>query len=137
MFYTFGRIRYYRDYCVAYIDRGLIDYYRSLIPKTHYVQPQKYPPHITIVRQKIEASPKKENWGKYEGMEIILYYDNRICYNYDLYYWLNAKSPQIEAIRIELGLPVYRVPFNSYHITIGNKKSQTTNLGEKDEREAE
>lgn len=107
--------------CVAEVDQGISDYYRNLIPKYNYVQPQRAKAHITIVR-KGEIYLNKEVWGKYEGKEINFTYDTNIQSD-EKYFWINAWSEEIGNIREELGLKKYRYK-DTYHITIGNRKNQ-------------
>lgn len=113
---------------VAEIDQEIGKYYRNLIPKYYCVKSQAYSAHITIVRLNKETPKNLENWLKYEGKKISYYY-SPIIQNDDKYFWLNAYSEEIGAIREELGLPKFRddtlfggVKRNEYHITIGNVK---------------
>ena len=115
---------------VVEVDRGLADYYRSLIPKWREMQPQMHPPHITVVRTGKEEVPNKEFWGKHEGEEIEFFYDPTIKEG-TVYYWLNVFSVRLEEIRRELGLPVqseYTLPPEGYtkcfHMTLANKKER-------------
>jgi hypothetical protein len=112
---------------IVEVDQGVADFYRKLIPKYNYVQPQMYPAHITVVRTAKE-NPKNMNvWGKYEGEEIPFSYDNYV-YNNRTYWYLNVQSDRIGDIREELGLPRFRfgelgADRRGYHITIGNVKN--------------
>jgi hypothetical protein len=108
---------------IVSVDVELAAYYRSLVPKARYVKPQKYAPHITVVR-----SPPRErvlhwvNWGKYEGELIPFLYDGQIYHN-DTYYWIRAYSGRLSQVRFSLGLERHRFldePW--FHITIGNVK---------------
>ena len=122
MYVTQGKIAYYSDYCVAYIDREVARYYRSLIPAYHYVSPQKYSTHVTVVRKLKEVvDTDHDSWRKYEGISIPIYYEQVIRYGVE-YYWLDAFSPALCAIRRELGLSPYREGYDKFHITIGNSK---------------
>jgi len=124
MYTITGRLQYYDNYCVCYVDDNLSAYYRSLLPKAYGVAPQKYRTHVTVVRKDIEsvASQFKENfWKRYENALIPIYYNGTIQRG-GSYFWLDAWSPQLNVIRQELGLHPYRFPFNSFHITIGNCK---------------
>ena len=113
-------MRYYTNWAVIYIDQQIAEYYRALLPKAWYIQPQRYPAHITIVRAKME-SPNKKFWGRYEGEQVEYEYESGIK-NDGLYFWLSAWSPRITEIRQELGLPAQRDRFKVYHITVGNTK---------------
>ncbi len=121
-------VKYENDKVYALVDQQISDYYRSLIPKYIYVQPQKYKAHITIVRSGKERAPNIIFWGKYEGLIINFKYDSAIKSD-SLYFWLNVFSDDIGDIREELGLEKFRNDLafggtqrTSYHITIGNKK---------------
>jgi len=112
------------------VDRGLSDYYRNLIPKWHYVQPQKWPAHITVVRPIKETPVTLEYWDRYEGEEINFFYEPYV-YSGRVYYWLNIWCARLEDIRRELGMPVtspYTLPpegfAKCFHCTIGNKKER-------------
>jgi hypothetical protein len=112
---------------VAWVDQGIADFYRSLIPKYYFVQPQKYPAHITVVRLRLESAKNMEAWNKYEGEEVSIQYGNEIGFD-GIYYYLNVMSDRIGDIREELGLPRFRfgdlgADRCCYHITIGNCKN--------------
>lgn len=108
---------------LIWVDRSIAEYYRSLIPKYIFIQPQKYPAHITVVRSGRET-PDMSHWGKYEGEEIEFAYDGKIKFDGGVYYYLDVICERIAEIRMELGLPRYRFGDNKkYHITIGNSKS--------------
>lgn len=109
------------SWVVLYVSPDLCKYYKSLIPKSQPVQPQKYPCHITVVRLGKEEIVNKEAWGKYEGEIVPFEYENRV-YISGPYYTINAWSPRLEEIREELGLPSIRTGFSEFHITIGNAK---------------
>ncbi len=111
---------------IVEVDRGISDYYRSLIPKWIKTNPQKYPPHISVVRREVPVN--LHHWGKYESKEIEFHYEN-IVHNGKVYYWLNVFATILEDIRVELGLPVsseYTRPpdgwIKCFHTTIGNVK---------------
>lgn len=129
-FETTGKVQYYSEYLVAYVDQGIADFYRALIPKSRCVTRQRYPAHTTIVREGIDFPPNKQAvWNKHEGSVIELRY-NSIIRNSQNYYWLDVVSKDIERIREELGLQnkVYDMePPEGYaklfHITLGNIKN--------------
>jgi hypothetical protein len=111
------------------IDPNIYFFYRSLIPKYVGLNPQKYEPHISVVRKEI---PLNMNfWGKYEKEKVEFEYNSYIHHG-EVYYWINAFSKRLEEIRLELGLSLLNkygeAPegFNKiFHITVGNiKKSQ-------------
>ena len=108
------------------VDPEIARFYRSLIPKYIITNPQKYTPHISVVRH--EHSINMEYWGKYENEQIEFEYSNHI-HNGTVYWWLNAFSTRLEEIRVELGLYVhdkYTQPpegyLKTFHITLGNTK---------------
>lgn len=112
---------------IVVVDPNISLYYRSLVPKWMPLNPQKYPPHISVVRR--EVPPNMAAWGKYQKETIDFTYSNEIC-NGKVYYWLNAFSKRLEEIRTELGLSIsseYTRPPDSwtkcFHITIGNCKT--------------
>ena len=122
-FQSTGRLTYGPDIRAAIlVDRTIADYYRRLIPAYLFVQPQRYPPHITVVRIGVENPWMMEVWGKHEGEEVDFTYSGEIKFD-GRYYYLDVKSDRIAEIRIELCLPRYRFDDNKrYHITIGNCK---------------
>ena len=129
MFQTTAIVKYQSGpKAVAVIDQNISDYYRSLIPKYYYPNPQLYQAHITIVRTKKEVPANLDLWGKHEGRKILIDYDPYIYY-VQPYFYLNAQSNEIGDIREELGLPRFRddrafggVLRYEYHITIANTK---------------
>ena len=127
-FLSTGKIKYYSDWLVVYIEQDIADYYKSLVPKSRNVCRQRYNAHITVVREGMEIPHKNQMWGKYEGQEIGFLYSPEVESGGD-YYWLNVVSTEIEKLREELGIE--NIPFKSnppqgykkyFHITIGNVK---------------
>lgn len=111
---------------VLEVDPGIVAFYRSLIPKYIIINPQKYTPHISVVRH--EYSINMEYWGKYENEQIEFEYSNYV-HNGTVYWWLNAFSARLEEIRVELGLYIHdkftQPPegyLKTFHITLGNTK---------------
>lgn len=131
MFESTATVRYGPDIrIIAEVDQGISDFYRSLIPKYYYANPMRYMAHITIVRTNKESPTDLKAWGKYEGLQIKFQYKSYIHFD-GTYFWLNAYSEDIGAIRKELGLPIFRddrafggVLRQEYHITIANTKEQ-------------
>lgn len=126
MYYSTGILKYGpKPRIVVFVDRDLANYYRSFIPKSYKVQPQKYPPHITVVRSKYEKINNLKNWNKYDGETIEFSYSGIIKFD-GTYFYLDVQSERLGDIREELGMPRFR--FNDindkqcYHITIGNLK---------------
>jgi hypothetical protein len=117
MYTTSFTVKVYNNYAVGYICQDIVNYYYSLIPKYYYAARQKHPAHVTIIRKDIEFG----NLEKYDGYRGLLEYDP-YCNIDNNYIWLNAYSTDIGKIRQSVGLPEYRYPFTSYHITVGNFK---------------
>lgn len=98
---------------------------RHLVPRYLNVKPQRWPPHISVIRKQTPVN--LEAWGKYEGERVEFEYDDFI-YNDETYFWYRAYCQRLIEIRNELGLEDYswaaRGPdnFPSFHITIGNTK---------------
>lgn len=113
---------------VVWIDLEIANYYRSLIPKAYYVSPQKYRPHITVVRPKFEKIKNMKFWKAYNGKSISFTYEGKTYFD-KTYFYLDVQSHEIGDIREELGLTRYRLSElgasrGCYHITIGNVKEQ-------------
>ena len=107
---------------VVEIDQGIVDCYRSLIPKYKCVKPQKHKSHITVVRKYEYDSLDMDNWEYLDGATVPFVYDSKIQYTTP-YYFLRTYSKAIGIIRRKLGLPTFREGYDGfYHITIGNTK---------------
>ncbi len=107
-----------KERLVVTVDPEIARYYLSTLPAGTSVQKQKYPPHITVV----DRNEKAENLSKFDKISTIFYYSAEIRED-DTYYWLDAFSNDLVAIRWACGLST---PFpcmnKKFHITIGNKK---------------
>jgi len=101
------------------VDQGIADFYRSLIPKWIPNSPQRYKAHISFVRH--ENPPLMQFWDKYAGQKLDFQYDT-IIHRDETYFWLNAICPDLESIRVELGLPAHPWWRNKFHITLANCK---------------
>jgi len=110
-----------REYAVLWIDQGISDFYRALIPRSRNVADQAHRAHITAVRLGIETISNRQAWGIHDGEEIDFEYDSEVRTD-GVYYWLDAYCPRLSQIRQELGLPFLREGFDRFHITIGNCK---------------
>lgn len=132
LYYATAIVKTYPNWIVAYVDKDIATYYRSLVPKAKYIQPPMYDPHITIVRKDIENIEliEKAPLGLINTPMHVGYYDGYLCsIEYDsniktdgVYYWLDCWSKSIGDIRESLGLSRFRDGFDRYHITIGNTK---------------
>jgi hypothetical protein len=130
-----GILRYGHEKLIVEVDPGISAFYKSLIPKCYILNPQKYAPHISVVRHE---QPNMENWGKYDGQPVEFFYSN-IVHRGTVYWWLNAFSNRLEEIRLELGLPVsspYTRPPDGFekcfHITLGNSKTTVQLVTDRD-----
>lgn len=126
MFATTGILQYGPGMrAVVWVDQGIADLYRKLIPKYYYAQPQLYPAHITVVRLRLETAKNMEVWAKYQGEEIPFEYDNETFFS-GIYFYLKVQSDRIGNIREELGLPRFRfgeLGDDCYHISVANCKN--------------
>lgn len=142
-FKSTGCLRYSKNplKLILSVDQGIVDYYYSLIPRWTWprVNRQKFKAHISVVRNVIPDQKHMKLWGKYEGRIIEFEYDPFVM-NDGTYYWLNAFSPALEQVRIELGLPIAdkftRAPDGShrFHITVANNKSHPCSSAESERR---
>lgn len=136
LFFSSGVIHYRPDHLVVDVDQEITRYYRSLLPKTIYLNTQMYSSHISIVRKETPRHP--QFWGKYEGQTVGFYYNN-VIRNGTLYYWLDVFSIRFEIIRVELGLTVSS-PFiepppgflHCFHTTLGNVKELVQDSGKEE-----
>jgi len=109
---------------VVEVDPEIHRFYRALIPKYYVCRPQRYAPHITVVRGEY---PRTGAWGKYEGQSVDFEYETYLHHN-GVYWWVNCYSPTLIDIRLELGLPssyyLTRPPDDTecFHSTLGNSK---------------
>ena len=117
-----GVLEYGPNCARVLVDREIINYYWSLIPKAKRVGLNRpyHPPHITVVRERIEK-PLFDNWGYREDELIPFTYYPYIRLD-EMYAWIDAWSDDIQQIRVKLGLPPLRVGYRRFHITIGNRK---------------
>lgn len=122
---------------VVDVDPGIAKFYRALIPKYIRHNSQLHDPHISVIRR--EVPPNLVFWDRYAGEEIEFFYCPIVCplagTDNSPYFWLNAYSLRLEAIRNELGLsiapkhPSHSVyppppPFTKkWHITVANRKN--------------
>lgn len=110
---------------IVEVDTEIANYYRSLIPNYLRVKRQKYPAHISVVRN--EEVVNLLEWGKYQNQEVTFWY-NGIIHNDEAYFWLQANSLELQDIRVKLGLTsssrITRSPDgqHTFHISLGNIK---------------
>lgn len=121
LFHATGRVIYGPGVRVVLdVDQGIVNFYRSLIPKTIPINGLRNKAHITIVRTGVE-SPNFLKWGVDSGRQLSYTYSNEIIID-RLYAVLPVWSEDIGSLREKLGLPRFRRGFNKYHITIGHFK---------------
>jgi hypothetical protein len=112
----------------VFVDKNILYYYAWHLKK-YGISIQlgvKPGPHVTFVRG--EDPPNKQIWGK--DQEIVLYYSHIVRGDNDYHVWVDAKSPQLDQLRSDLGLPPKpqkylsdgRILASSYHITIGRTR---------------
>jgi 2'-5' RNA ligase len=130
LFKSIGKLKYSGQSKLALdVDPGISSFYRSLIPKHIKHQPQRYTPHITVVRIGKETAQDLTAWGKYEGELIEFEYDPFVHIG-RVYIWLDAYCERLKEIRRELGLDENRIHYptqtlyKAFHITIANRKFQ-------------
>jgi hypothetical protein len=131
LFQSKGILRYSKTENAGYklvveIDPAISKFYRSLIPKYIKIQPQKYAPHISVVRKSYELD--LSCWMSREGFAVSFFYCN-VIRNCERYYWIDVFSIELEEIRKELGLPLHsrfidppKEYIHCFHITLGNIK---------------
>jgi len=106
------------------VDPGIVQVARALVPKHVRLQQTRFKPHLSVVRETVMTSPI---WGRHDGEEVRFRYSTEIFWD-ETYYWLQADSPRLREVRIELGLkPMawYTYPpdlADTFHCTIGNLK---------------
>lgn len=113
---------------VLQIDRGIADFYRSLIPKYYPNNRPMHSAHVTVVRIGKEEPVHREFWGRYEGEEVPFLYSPIVQLD-NTYFWLDVFSVRLEEVKKELGLPVasrYAIPppgfIKTWHMTLANQK---------------
>lgn len=133
MFASSGQLRYVRGPAGGYkltveVDQGIVNYYRSMMPKWIDTNSQMYAAHISVVRK--EVPPLTDAWGRYEG-ELVEFFYQHTVYRGEVYFWLNVFSTRLEDIRVELGLPIderYTPPppgfRKTFHVTVANCKGK-------------
>jgi 2'-5' RNA ligase len=110
---------------IVEVDPGIVALARALMPKWIHTNPQRYEPHITVIRN--EAVSNTGLWAVHEGHEIEFEYDPHVQDD-GRHLWLYAFSPRLHEIRVELGLKplseLSRPPDSAYcfHVTIGNTR---------------
>jgi hypothetical protein len=106
LFKSTGILRYSNDpyRLVLDVDPEISRYYRSMVPKIHVLNPQKFAPHVTVVRAEHEVPLQLDAWGRYEGESVDFEYEPTI-YHGTIYFWLNVFCTRLEDIRKELCLP--------------------------------
>lgn len=110
---------------VVEVDPGIHRLARWLMPKHVRANVPMYPPHISVVRKQVPT--KLEAWGRHEGRMIEFEYSCWL-YNDETYWWLRVWSPELEQVRVELGLrphshwTVAPDGVRCFHTTVANTK---------------
>jgi hypothetical protein len=77
--------------------------------------------HISVIRGELGSAAKhpacKELLQKTQGSTYTVEVDGKVRKNLAGYYWLNVKAPELEALRVNLGLSAR--PKTPFHLTIG------------------
>jgi hypothetical protein len=124
-----GTLRYALDplpHAWLEVDPGIVKLARALIPRAQLPDPQRYAPHITVIRNEI-LPPAHADLGVPDGLNFEFTYDSRLREG-DVYWWLRVWSPALTQLRLDLGLrpsSEYSRPPDGedcFHITVGNKK---------------
>jgi len=124
LFQSTGILKFSKDNRVVLeISHDIARYYRSFIPKTITWFAPKYRPHITIIRGKYESIQDLSKFGYSNGDRLEFEYSPYIEIT-PVYIWINAYSKEISKIRDLCGLKQYPFIFNSYHVTIANRKDK-------------
>lgn len=110
---------------IVEVERDIAFLAKALAPKHLCLNGQRYPPHISVIRnEKVHDHLK---WALYEGMTVSYEYGSFV-FNDARFYWLRARSDALVEIRLELGLRAHSMfsmpPDGSrwFHITIGNTR---------------
>ena len=106
MFTSYGKLHYDDAEglrLVLQLDQDISDYYRVLIPPYYRVSKQGWRAHLTVVRPGNDSPGKIRYWGDYEGEQVEFIYSPYLENGHG-FYWFNAWSKRLEAIREELGL---------------------------------
>lgn len=115
---TKGELTYRGGWAILQCDLETVLYYQWWLERVGVkVNLPIWKSHISVVRG--EDLPNPEAWGLYEGNTIDFSYRiSDVWWNGD-YWWINILSPQLEEIRMELGLSPQ--PKYSLHWTIGKE----------------
>lgn len=119
---------------VVIVDPAIVALTRALLPPAlkSVLRPQKYPPHITLVRGEwpsvvVGPPPDRLEWAMLDAKRVTFFYDPSPVIG-ETYAWLRVFSPELRAYRTRLGLAssseLTRPPDGEdcFHITIGNQK---------------
>lgn len=103
------------------IPWGIGEYYRHWAKKEwgYDFTPPIWGEHVSIIRG--EFPRKLKLWRKYHGEKFSIQYSEVLDFN-GTYAWLAVNAPQMEEIRMELGLPPK--PKKDFHLTVGNVKNK-------------
>jgi hypothetical protein len=96
----------------------LVAYYQYWLHKKGVdINTSAWGSHVSIVRG--ERPANQDAWRKYQGKRVWFEYSPENVHGRFGYWWIEVRSPELERIRVELGLkPQPKKPF---HITIGKE----------------
>lgn len=120
-----GILKIESDKIYVEVDPDIVSLCRALIPSARRPRPQRYPPHISVVRNEPFCPPL----GAAERV-IWFTYDPAVVEG-EVYWWLRCWSMDLTVLRLSLDLPASsewsRPPGNEdcFHITVGNTKGLT------------
>lgn len=117
----YARIKQAPYWSILKTDEEIIRYYKAMIAQLYDVSFEKtvWGSHISVIRG--TAPPNKSQWKKYQNETISFQYTNRV-YRAHSFFCIDAYSPRLEEIRVELGLSP--TPKAGFHITIGRLNLQ-------------
>lgn len=122
MITTAGRLRFNDEKVWVDVDPELVRLVRHFIPVSRRPNPQRYPAHITVVRNEGFCLPPT-----FKEKDVWFTYDPNVVED-EVYWWLRAWCLDLTSLRLSLGLPVsseWSRPPNGedcFHITVGNTK---------------
>ena len=118
-----GRLKFSDEKVWVDVDPGIVQLARALIPVARRPKPQRYPPHITVVRNEPFGLPPTARTER----DVWFTYDPAVIEG-ETYWWLRCWCLDLTALRLSLGLPAsseFSRPPNGedcFHITVGNTK---------------
>ena len=117
----YARIKSAPWWMILKTDEGIIEYYQHWLKKHYDVGFERtvWGSHISVVRG--QEPPNKAAWAKYKNEKIQFTYSNRV-YRAHWFFCIDAYSPRLEEIRVELGLKPQ--PKHGLHLTVGRMQKE-------------